>query len=270
VVYALVGLLAIEGAGASGLRGALVSLQGGPFGFSALVAIAAGLAAYGFWRLAAAWLDVSGFGRGLSGVAARLVIALTGVAHLLLAAFATYLAALVEDYEVARYGEASVVRWFLEQPFGWPVFVAIGAGVAGAGVFFVYKGLSPAFYNYVAVTPMARRLAPLGRLGLLAYGAVLIIVGGFLGWAGWTTDASEVGGFDEAFAFVRHAPYGRWLLTALGAGLIGFSVFCLIHARFRTVPGYRGHRAAAPDPEVARTREEAWRAPPSCRAGRCG
>ncbi|MGF1553467.1 MAG: DUF1206 domain-containing protein [Paracoccaceae bacterium] len=238
IVFLLVGGLAIYGAEAHGLRGSLAALEGGALSVPALGVISAGLFAYALWCLAAAWLDVQRFGGGLYGLAGRAVIAVMGLAHGALGGFALHLALLVEDYQVERLAEtAPRIGWFLDQPYGWPLVVAVGLGVAGSGLAFVYKAFTPAFWVQLRRTSVNRFLAPVGRIGLLAYGTVLCLVGVFVAQAGWTTDAAELGGFREAFAYVESRAHGERWLTALGAGVVGFAVFCFVQAGWRGVPG---------------------------------
>ena len=69
---------------------------------------------------------------------------------------------------------------------------------------------------------------------------VIIILGGFLIWAGWTMEPEHAGGFAEAFALVREAVFGRVLLGILGFGFISYGIESLVEAAFRIVPARQG------------------------------
>jgi hypothetical protein len=48
-------------------------------------------------------------------------------------------------------------------------------------------------------------------------------------------DAEKARGLDGALRKLATAPYGRWLLGIVAAGLFAYGVFCLIQARYREV-----------------------------------
>jgi hypothetical protein len=82
----------------------------------------------------------------------------------------------------------------------------------------------------------------LGRVGIAARGAVFGISGMFLVSAGMTSDPSRAKGFAEALQVVREAPYGQALLAAVALGLIAFSAYQGVEARFRRLFGTTGNR----------------------------
>jgi hypothetical protein len=89
---------------------------------------------------------------------------------------------------------------------------------------------------HLRYTPLTVRLDPVLKLGLVAHGVVVSLVGTFFLWAAWTADPSRAGGMREALIAVRNADPGRTLLAILGAGLLGFAVYCCIVAAYRIVP----------------------------------
>lgn len=69
----------------------------------------------------------------------------------------------------------------------------------------------------------------LARLGYASIGIVYMIVGGFAVTAGLGRRGST-GGHSDAFALIRDQPFGRVLLTAIAAGMIGYVLWRFVSA----------------------------------------
>jgi hypothetical protein len=245
IVYVLVGFLALRaawrGGQAEGAQGALASLTDEAWGAALLWAIAIGLFCYALWRLIDAWLDLDRHGTEAKGIVARIGLAVSGLVHVMLGIYAIRLvtaggsAAGDEDA-----GQERWTAWLLAQPLGRWIVIAIGLAVIGAGIYYGYKGISEKYKEFLRYTGTVERLDPACKLGLVAHGVVIAIIGGFLVWAGWTSDASEAGGLAQAFEIVRQAAFGRFLLGLLALGMIGFAIECFIEAAYRIVPARAG------------------------------
>jgi hypothetical protein len=61
------------------------------------------------------------------------------------------------------------------------------------------------------------------------------LVAVFLLKASYDYKADEAIGLDGALAKLYNGAYGSWLLGAVALGLIGFSCFSLIEARYRRI-----------------------------------
>jgi hypothetical protein len=65
------------------------------------------------------------------------------------------------------------------------------------------------------------------------------VVFGLIAWFLFKTaaeyDPSKARGLDGALQKLSTAPYGKWLLAAVAAGLFAYGVFCVIQARYREV-----------------------------------
>ena len=130
--------------------------------------------------------------------------------------------------------------WVLSQPWGRWIVIAIGLVTIGAGIYYGYKGVSERYKKRQMRTEWSERLSPVAKFGLVAHGVVIVIIGCFFVWAGWTNDPSEAGGMGQAFETVRTAMFGRVLLGVLALGMVAFAVYCLIEARYRIVPARAG------------------------------
>lgn len=243
VVYVLVGALAIlaawNGGQAEGAKGALSGLTGETWGTALLSLIGAGFFCYAAWRFIAAWMDLERHGSDAKGIVARLGLLATGVIHAGLGIFVVQLV-LGQGGGSGGQSEEDWTAWLLSQPFGRWLVIAVGAVVIGAGIYYGYKGIAEKYKEYLRWSQMVERLDPLCKAGLLAYGFVIVMIGGFLLWAGWTSDPSEAGGLDQAFATVRQQPFGRVLLGVLGLGVLGFAIENFIEAVYRIVPARAG------------------------------
>jgi hypothetical protein len=90
------------------------------------------------------------------------------------------------------------------------------------------------------------------KLGLIAHGIVVVLVGVFFIWAAWTADPSRAGGMRDALLIVRKADASQTLFAVVGVGLLGFAAYCFVEAVFRIIP-----RCVPPDLETLATRARA-------------
>ncbi|MCZ4260179.1 DUF1206 domain-containing protein [Limimaricola sp. G21655-S1] len=237
LVVAVLSLLAIwRGSTPGGTGEAMASLERAWWGIALLALIAIGLAAYGIWRLVAAFWDLEAHGSEAKGIIARIGQVVTGLIHLGLAFTA---AAILMPSSSGSNGGSSLDKWtakIMQMPFGqWIVGIAGLIGL-GAGIYYIWKGVSHKYMENLRAKPMTLKLQPALTTGLVANGAVIAIVGFLLAYAAWTLNPSEAGGLAEAFDWLREKPYGTVLVTALGVGLLGFSLFCFVNAAYRIVP----------------------------------
>lgn len=245
-VYLLVGALAIfaavNGGEAEGSTGALEYLIRQPFGVILLSFIAFGLYSYTVWRFTDAILDLDGEGGDVRGRAARAGQFLSGFTHAFLGSSAV--AIIVKG---ASGGDESAENWtaaVMAQPFGrWLVAIA-GAVVLSVGVYLFIKSWRQSYREQIHSTDATRRLAPLIRFGLFSHGFVLLIIGGLIVYAAWTTNPSHAAGLGEALRILETQMFGRMLLGLAGAGMIGFSVYCFVQARYRVAPRLSASQAA--------------------------
>ena len=246
VVYVLVGFLAFVAARdhkpAPDSKSALGELLDQPFGEVMLAIMALGLAAYSAWRFLSAFLDLENKGTDLKGWAGRGAQVISGVLHLLLAASA---GALIWRSDRSGGGGDRTESWtgaVMSEPFGrWLVAIA-GAVAIGMGIQHFVKAHREKYKRNLRYTPLAAKLDPLVKLGIVAHGLVVMIIGSFLVWAAWTSDSTRAGGLSEALDALRNVGVGQIGLAAMAIGLLGFSVYCFIEAAYRVVP-----RCAPPD-----------------------
>ena len=227
LLYIVIAFLVIRTGQAEDPSGALQYL-GESAGRVLLVIMAAGLVAYGIWRLFDARFDIERHGNDRKGVFERLGAGASGVVHLLLAWQAVRL---IRGLASTGGGSQEGAQATLALPGGAIILMLGGVVLAGLGVVQLVKAWKGKFLRYlepaVARQPWARWS---GRAGYAARGVVFMISGYFLLKAGFQEQASEAGGMAQALS---------WLTSptdiVIAAGLFCFGLFSLIEARFRVL-----------------------------------
>ncbi|UMA66521.1 DUF1206 domain-containing protein [Roseivivax marinus] len=242
IVYTVVGGLALaaalDGGQAEGTTGALADLKSEPFGTALLWVIAVGLVCYAIWRFIAAALDLERRGDDSSGLFARGGLVVTGVIHAALGVSVAGLAlgggggggSGAEDWT------ARLMSW----PYGRWIAAAIALGIAGAGVYYIHKGIAQKYKRTMRVTPTTQKLDPALQAGFIAQGTLIAIVGLLMGLAALQSNPEQAGGVGDALAQVRSVPYGRVALGVIALGVLGFALENLVEARYRIVPARAG------------------------------
>ncbi|WP_198598371.1 DUF1206 domain-containing protein [Mangrovicella endophytica] len=252
IVYVLVGVFAFgaawyEAGEAGGTTDALESLLGGTLGMSLLVAIAIGLVAYGVWRCIDGWMDLEDHGLETKGLVARGAMFVSGFINLGLAAYAVSLIWTAGfsgggggGQGGGSGGSKGLTAWVLSFPFGAWIVMAAGAVVVCAGLYYGVKAYTGRYKEHLRSTEMSERLDPFAKVGLVAQGLVITITGAFVIFAGWTHNPDEAGGIEQALKALHQAAFGRYLLGAVGIGLMLFCIYCLIEAIYRVIPRLEG------------------------------
>jgi len=225
LLYIVIAVLVLQTGRAEDPSGAIAYLGRGG-GQALLGVIAAGLTAYGIWRLADATLDIERHGTDRKGAMERVGAGISGAIHLLLAWQSTQLmrgAALSGD------GTQAGAKTAMALPGGWAL-VLVGAGVLVvlAGVQLA-KAMKGSFLRYLEPAIAERPWVQWsGRAGYAARGMVFLVSGYLLAKAGLHEQASEAGGMARALSWLTH-PFD--LIVA--AGLLVFGLFSLVEARYR-------------------------------------
>jgi hypothetical protein len=256
VVYVLVGALAfvaaVDGGSTPDSKTALGTLLQMPFGKVLLALIALGLAAYAVWCFVDAGFDLDNKGNDAKGWTARAARIISGAVH---ATFALSVGALARGSESASGGDDRTEHWsalLMQQPLGRWLVALTGAIAIAFGVQHFVKAFREKYKENIRYTQAAARLDPLLKLGLVAHGAVVVLVGLFFIWAAWTADPSRAGGLRDALLMVRKADASQALFALVGLGLVGFAAYCFVEAVFRIVP-----RCVPPDFETLASRARA-------------
>ncbi len=239
-VYILVGILAAQAAislreAKTGTRGALAYIAQLPLGQMLLAAVAAGFVFHAVWRFTQALMDTDAKGANAKGKVVRAGFVGVGLIYLGLAFSAVKI--VLGARSSGGFWARSWTAWLLEQPFGAWLVALVGAGVFVAGIYFFYQALSAKFRETLLYTKMSDAQEKwgtrFGRFGFAARGAVFCIIGVFLVFAAWFSDAGETRDFAGALRFVERQIYGAWLLGLVAFGLFSYGIFMLFLAKYR-------------------------------------
>lgn len=245
LVYFIVGLLAAQAAFTTGGKttdtsGALETIITQPFGKFLLGIVTLGLLGYASLRLVKAVLDPEHSGEeGAKSLGRRAGNAFSGVIYVSLALTAL---SLIFGWGSGGGGDSSTQDWtarVLSQPFGqWLVGLG-GLVTIGVGGYYLYKAFTAKFMEDLNQNQMNRTERKwskrAGQFGMTARGIVFGIIGIFLIVAAWQSDASEARGLGGALATLAQQPYGTWLLGLVALGLIAYSGYTLVEARYRQI-----------------------------------
>jgi hypothetical protein len=239
VVYVVVGVFALiaakDRAPAPDSDSALGELLTKPFGEVLLGIIALGLAGYAGWRVLSALLDLENKGTELKGWIARAAQLISAVLHLSLGASVASLIWRASSREGGDKTE-SLTATIMAEPFGRWLIGTAGIVAIAMGIQHFIKAHREKYREHLRYTPLAARLGGVIKLGIVAHGIVVAIIGCFLIWAAWTSDATRAGGLGDALDALRTIGVGQLGLAVVAVGLLGFSVYCFIEAVYRVVP----------------------------------
>lgn len=122
----------------------------------------------------------------------------------------------------------------MKQPAGQWLVALVGLAVIAVGVYHVVKGWKKKFLQDLETHP-GEWIVKAGRVGYIAKGIALVIVGGLFVLAAVRHKPSEARGLDGALHNLLGAPGGPVLLGLVALGLIAFGVYCFGRARHADV-----------------------------------
>lgn len=227
LLYTVIAVLVLRTGRTEDPAGALAYLGDG--GGRVLLAImAAGLFAYGLWRLSDAAFDIERHGSERKGLVERAGAAISGIVHM----FLTYQAVrLMQGIKAAKDSAEQGTQTALALPGGTFLVMLGGVLLLVVGGVQLAKAVKAGFLRYLESAAARRAWVQWsGRLGYAARGLVFLVTGFFLLRAGFSERASAAGGMAEAIDWLS-SPVD--LLVAIG--LLGFGIFSFIEARYRVL-----------------------------------
>ena len=241
LLYGTIGMLAAQAAFGEGGRttdthGALRALLEAPYGRVMLLVVAVGLLGYAAWVFVRAVTDAEHRGTGAKGIAIRAGDFVRGVAHGALA-----LAAFRLSRGHGDGGRADGAReWtgrVMEAPFGDALLWGVAAGIAGYGLYQLYRAFAAKLSRWLAIGELppatARWVVAVSRFGIGARGVVFCLIAYFIARAAAQHDPSQAGGVRESLRAL--AAVGRWPLAVVALGLVAYGVYELVNARYRRI-----------------------------------
>jgi hypothetical protein len=240
VVHLLVAWVAVDlvvgrNAGHASPDGALARLARQPFGHVLVWAVAVGLFLLVVWRA----LELVAGPRGATDDAARLRGRLGSLGAGVVYAAMGVLAVGIATRQKGAGSSSHESRTFTARVMDWPagpwIVGLIGLGIVVVGAALVRRGWTDAFLDQLDLAGRTGTAGTvdtwLGRVGHVAKGVAIGIVGCLFGYAALTHDPSRSGGLDRALRDVLRQPYGPVLLLAIATGIACYGLFCFVRSR---------------------------------------
>lgn len=235
IVHLMLGYLALQLAAGghnenASTKGALNELAKHTFGTALVWAIAFGMLLLVIWRVIEA-----AFGHrekdGKDRVRKRLVSLGKAVVYGALGVSAAKVAMHSGSSGGSKGMTAKVLHW----PGGQWLVALAGLAVIAYGANTAWRGWTEKFAeNLDTEGKMGNAGAAylvFGKVGYIAKGASLAIVGALFVFAGVRADSKDGGGLDQALQKVLQQPFGVVLIVLIGVGLIAYGLFCFARAR---------------------------------------
>lgn len=235
VVHVLIGWLAVELAlgdadAAPDKGGALHQLADTPVGKPLLWVLALGFAALVIWQVAEAAIGHEDQ-RGAKRTAERLLSVGKAAIYGFLGWSSANIAA---GGGSGGASEETMTARLMAQPAGEVLVGAVGAAILGLGVALVWFGLTERFKDDLdggTTGHEGRAITLLAKVGYTAKGIAFGVLGVLFVIAAIEHDPQKGGGLDDALKTMLAQPYGPALVTAVGAGIAAFGVYCFARAR---------------------------------------
>ncbi len=244
VVHLLIGWLAVQLAlgdreGSADSEGAMRQLAEQPLGTALVWLVAVGMLLMVLWRGIEAAVGYREETEDKKRLRKRLVSAGKAVVYLAIAISAITVATSSSGSSGGGGGGGggtdSTTAKIMELPGGQLLVGAIGLGVIAVGVAMFVAAYKESYLKRLDGQGNAgnqgKATRVLGRVGHVAKGIALLVVGGLFVYAAATHEPKKSGGLDQALLEVLDQPYGPVLLTLMGLGFAAYGVFCFALAR---------------------------------------
>jgi uncharacterized protein DUF1206 len=242
VIYAIIGGLAVAAAAGRGgrvtdTRGALRVVLSQPFGRGLLFFLGVGLCGYAVWRVADAYMDPDRRGTSVPALVIRIANVFKAAIYGMIGVQAFTLA---HGLGASRRNDAAIwTARFMDWPGGGLLIGLVGAIVGVYGLAQVIKSLKGDRDETVDYSRIPAQMRPLAigvsLFGVAARGLIVTTLGIFLVRAAYQHDPSEAHGPRESILEIAALGTGRWMLAAIGAGLLAYAIDQAIHARWRRI-----------------------------------
>ncbi|RYG78972.1 DUF1206 domain-containing protein [Yimella sp. RIT 621] len=220
-----------KGGGSADQTGALGNLSGQPGGKVILWVLVVGFVLLALWHLTEA-------ATGSPGTEAkdRAKDAVQDVAKTVL-----FMGLAWTTYKFASGGSSSssgntrdFTAKLMHQPFGRVLVAIIGLVILGVGAYHLYKGWTEKFREDLQGNP-GDAVIHAGRIGYVAKGIALAIVGGLFVVGGAKGSTKETTGLDGALRTLLEQPFGKILLTVVALGIACYGIYSFACAKFAKV-----------------------------------
>ena len=246
VVHLLIAWLALQVAfGESGKTasssGAMQTLSRQPLGEVLVWAVAIGMVMLVIWRLLEAWQDSrqeDGKEQALKPAGKILKAVIYGAIAVSAFQVATGSSGGGKGGGSGKGGGGGGTDGLTAQLMGMtagPFLVgAVGVGIMAYAGYLVHRGWTEKYLKELDGShgPEAGKAYKwIGKVGYLAKGAAVGLIGGLFVWAAVTHDPKKSGGLDQALQELREQPFGQVLLVVVALGIACYGLFAFARAR---------------------------------------
>ena len=137
--------------------------------------------------------------------------------------------------DASKSGTDSTTAKLMQLSGGQLIVGAIGLAIIAYGISLVIRGWTEKFREHLDAQGQSGQdgsaYVMLGKVGYIAKGIAISIIGGLFGYAAITHEAKKSGGLDQALQTVLEQPFGPVLLTAIGLGIGAYGLFCFARAK---------------------------------------
>ena len=203
--------------------GSFELLAGAPLGFLVLILAAVGLGTLVIWQIL---LGLYGY-RSYTGFE-QLARKVSSVGRAVVYGWLAFACGrvLVLGRQDSNGTARETSRALLDDWYGGPVLVGIGAIVIGIGVATSIRGVTRSFLKDDLIGTVPRWAAVLGSIGWFMKGITQALVGGLLWIAVWRHDPGSAGSLDLALRSLAVRPPGTVALIVIAAGFAAFGLYC--------------------------------------------
>lgn len=211
--------------------GALHALAEQPMGGVLIWLVAVGMLLLVVWRLLEAALGY----QGVSDDTKRWRKRATSLGKAVLYGVLAWSALKVALGDGSSGGTDSTTAKLMNLPAGQLIVGAIGLAVIGYGGLLVFRGWTEKFTEHLDAQGQSGKdgsaYVLFGKVGYIAKGIAIGIVGGLFVYAAITHEAKKSGGLDQALQTVLEQPFGQVMLLAIAVGVGCYGLFCFARAR---------------------------------------
>lgn len=235
VLHVLTGSVAIQlasgKAGQADQGGAVAQLAGQPAGLLLLWTGFAACVALALWHTGNA---VLAYGQLEAKKKVGKKLSASGKAVVFAAIALTFAASASGNSKNSGQSTSDFTVSIMKAPGGAFLLIAIGAAVAVVGIVFVVLGCKASFRKDLRLPSSGTGrsvVTGLGVVGYVAEGIALFLVGLLVIIATVNAHPEESTGLDGGLKALREQPYGVYMLTAVGAGLICYGLYLMVKAK---------------------------------------
>lgn len=132
-------------------------------------------------------------------------------------------------------GTESMTARLMNLPGGQLIVGLVALGILAYGARLIYQGWTEGFKDHLDAEGKSgddgSAYVMLGKVGYIAKGVAIMLIGGLFMYAAITHQAKKSGGLDQALQTVLGYPFGQAVVVAIGLGLAAYGLFSFARAR---------------------------------------